>query len=83
MFIEFADVVEQRGNLPDQQLGVLRERKSLVVALVVGFIEIGSMQMREKIISVQTVILKDCWVCLTTAVPYLSNRGFLIGIPPS
>lgn len=57
MFIEFTDVVEQRGNLPDQQLGVLRERKSLVVALVVGFIENGSMRMREKIISVQTVLL--------------------------
>lgn len=59
MFIEFADVVEQRGNLPDQQLGVKRERKSLVVALVVGFIEIGSMQMREKFISVQMVFLKE------------------------
>lgn len=49
MLVEFADVVEQRGDLPNQQLGVLRERKSLVVALVVGFIEVGSMQMRGKV----------------------------------
>lgn len=49
MFIEFADVVEHGGNLPNQQFGILRERKSLVVALVVGFIKIGSTKTREKI----------------------------------
>lgn len=44
MFIEFADVVEVRGNLPNQQLGVRRERGSFVVALVVWFVKIGSKQ---------------------------------------
>lgn len=47
MFIEFADVVKGRGNLPNQQLGVLRERNSFVVALVVELIKIGSTQTRE------------------------------------
>lgn len=42
MFIKFADVVEVRGNLPNQQFGVRRERDSFVVALVVGFVKIGS-----------------------------------------
>lgn len=43
MLIELADVVELRGDLPDQQLGVEGvERGSLVVALVVGFAEVGS-----------------------------------------
>lgn len=44
MFIEFADVVELRGNLPNQQLGVRRERGSFVEALVVGFVEVWSEQ---------------------------------------
>lgn len=44
MFIEFADVVELRGNLPNQQLGVRREWRSFVVALVVGFVKVGSEQ---------------------------------------
>lgn len=47
MIIEFADVVKGRGNLPNQQLGVLRERNSFVVALVVELIKIGSAQTRE------------------------------------
>ena len=48
MFIEFADVVELRGNLSNQQLCVGRvEWGSLVVALVVGFVKVGSEQKRE------------------------------------
>lgn len=46
MFIEFADVVEFRGNLSNQQLGVSGERGSFVVALVVGFVKVGSEQRR-------------------------------------
>lgn len=42
MFVEFADVVELGGNLPNQQLGVRTERGSFVVALVVGFVKVGS-----------------------------------------
>lgn len=41
MFIEFADVVELRGNLPNKQLGVRRELSSFVEALVVGFVKVG------------------------------------------
>lgn len=48
MFIEFADVVELGRNLPNQQLGVRREWGSFVVALVVGFVEVGSKQRRIK-----------------------------------
>ncbi len=47
MFIEFADVVELGGNLPNQQLGVWREWGSFVVALVVGLVKVGSEQRRE------------------------------------
>ena len=47
MFIEFADVVELGGNLPNQQLGVRREWGSFVVALVVGFVEVGPEKRRE------------------------------------
>lgn len=46
MFIEFADVVELRGNLPNQQLGVRREWRSFVVALVVGFVKVGFVKPR-------------------------------------
>lgn len=46
MFIEFADIVELWGNLPYQQLGVSREWGSFVVALVVGFVKVGSEQRR-------------------------------------
>lgn len=46
MFIEFADVVQLRGNLPNQQLGVVGEWSSFVVALMVGLVEAGSMQRR-------------------------------------
>lgn len=44
MLIEFADVVELRGNLPNKQLGVERERSSFVVALVVGIVKTRSGQ---------------------------------------
>lgn len=47
MFVEFADVVELGGNLPNQQLGVGREWGSFVVALVVGFVKVGSEQRKE------------------------------------
>ena len=50
MFIEFADVVELGGNLPNQQLGVRKEWRSFVVALVVGFVKVGSEQQRREII---------------------------------
>lgn len=46
MFIEFADVVKLGRNLPNQQLGVRKEWGSFVVALVVGFVEVGSEQKR-------------------------------------
>lgn len=47
MFIEFADVVELWGNLPNKQLGIGRELSSFVVALVVGFVEAGPEQKRK------------------------------------
>lgn len=48
MLIEFADVVELRGNLPNQQLGVGGiEGGSLLVALVVGLVEVVSEQKRH------------------------------------
>lgn len=50
MFVEFADVVELGGNLPNQQLGVRKEWRSFVVALVVGFVKVGSVQQRREII---------------------------------
>lgn len=42
MFVEFADVVELGGNLPNQQLGVRKEWRSFVKALVVGFVKVWS-----------------------------------------
>lgn len=47
MFVEFADVVEFRGNLPNQQLCVQVEWGSLVIALVVGFVKAEPEQRRE------------------------------------
>lgn len=46
MLIEFADVVELGRYLPNQQLGVRREWGSFVVALVVWFGEVGSVERR-------------------------------------
>lgn len=92
MFIEFADVVELWRNLPNQQLGVQREWGSFVVALVVGFVEVGSEQTREIVSSSMTMIL-NIWLILRRPmtfifihrekVSYLSNQGFLEGRPPS
>ncbi len=61
MFIEFADVVELRRNLPNQQLGVGREWGSPVEALVVGFVKVGSEQRRIiiKEISYGRIILSN------------------------
>lgn len=42
MLVEFADVVELRGNLPNKKLGVWRELSSFMVELVVWFVEVGS-----------------------------------------
>lgn len=41
MFVEFADVVELTGNLPNQQLAVeCVEWASLVVTMVIGFVKV-------------------------------------------
>ena len=40
MFIEFADVVKLRGNLPNKELRVGREVSSFVETLVIGFAEV-------------------------------------------
>lgn len=48
MLIEFADVVELGGNLPNQQLGVRREWDPFMVALMVWFVKVGSEQRRKK-----------------------------------
>lgn len=47
MLVEFADVVELGGNLPNQQLCVGGELGSPVEALMVGLVEAGSEQRDE------------------------------------
>lgn len=47
MLVEFADVVELGGNLPNQQLGVKREWDPFIEALVVRFVKVWSAQRRK------------------------------------
>lgn len=47
MLVEFADVVELGGNLPNQQLGVKREWDPFIEALVVWFVKVWSAQRRK------------------------------------
>lgn len=47
MLVEFADVVELGGNLPNKQLGVRSKLSPFVAALVVGFIKVDSEQRGE------------------------------------
>lgn len=46
VLVEFADVVELGGNLPNQQLGVLRKRGPFIEALVVWLVKVWSAQRR-------------------------------------
>lgn len=59
MFIEFADVVELCRNLPNQQLGVQREWGSFVVALVVGFVEVGFV--KPRFLGGKASIMRHSW----------------------
>lgn len=72
MFIEFADVVELGGNLPNQQLGVSGEWGSFVVALVVGLVKVGSEQRREIIKQFNEDGIKHTGqMCLTNGLKFI------------
>lgn len=46
MLVEFADVVELGGNLPNKQLGIRSELSPFVAALVVGFVKVDFVKPR-------------------------------------